>query len=415
MPPHQRPEAEMSILRDYEQFDGRHWETGSVHNVLAYQSIKAPHTGQALSEALLLGISGGITFGYFLFHYEGYDPQLALLTRNTFDPLQTLLERLGVVQAVKQTASADKGLENLLEALDRDQPAIVWADAMSLPYNAGEPNEQYWAMMPIVVYGHDGGSAYIADRSAQPLIIDAKELAAARARIKKDRLRVVTLELPSLDKLPAAVSKGIWQCIRLFTEDPPKGTKRNFGLSGLEHWAQMLTNTRNKQSWARFFPPGRPLFAALAGNSYSPGLHGWLQHYSGTDGAERESYAEFLDEAAQILQRPGLERAASSWRQSAAAWRELGLIGLPDEIEVLAKVRALLDERQSLFVHQGGASTERRRAINAEIDALREAAGQAFPLNEDQAAELYKAMSAQVLSIHRLESKAIEEMEAAMA
>lgn len=405
----------MTILKDYRQFGGRHWETGSVHNVLAYQGIKAPHNGQALSEALLLGISGGITFGYFLFHYEGYAPQLALLTRNTFDPLQTLLERLGVVQNLKQTASADKGLENLLEALEAGHPAIVWADAMSLPYNADAPSDQYWAMLPIVVYGHDDGAAYIADRSAQPLIVGAEDLAVARARIKKDKLRVVTLELPSLDKLPSAVSNGIWQCIRLFTEAPPKGSKRNFGLSGLAHWAQMLTNTRNKQSWTRFFPPGRPLFAALAGNSYSPGLYGWVQHYSGRGGAERGSYGEFLDEAAEILQRPGLREAAGIWRESAAAWRNLCLMALPEEIGILAKARHLLDERHNLFIHQGGASTERRREINAEIDSLRETAGHEFPLNEDQATDLYAAISEQVLKIHGLESKAIEEMQGAMA
>lgn len=46
------------------RFTGRHWETGSIHNAFAMQGINAPHTGQPHSEALLLGISGGITFGY---------------------------------------------------------------------------------------------------------------------------------------------------------------------------------------------------------------------------------------------------------------------------------------------------------------------------------------------------------------
>ena len=52
------------------QFTGRHWETGSIHNALAVQGIKAPHTGQPYSEALLLGVSGGIAFGYFTFEYK---------------------------------------------------------------------------------------------------------------------------------------------------------------------------------------------------------------------------------------------------------------------------------------------------------------------------------------------------------
>jgi len=32
----------MPTLTRYRQFDGRHWETGSVHNVLAYRGVKAP-------------------------------------------------------------------------------------------------------------------------------------------------------------------------------------------------------------------------------------------------------------------------------------------------------------------------------------------------------------------------------------
>ena len=54
-------------MKPKRQFTGRHWETGSIHNAFAMQGIKAPHTGRPYSEALLLGISGGIPFGDFTF------------------------------------------------------------------------------------------------------------------------------------------------------------------------------------------------------------------------------------------------------------------------------------------------------------------------------------------------------------
>ncbi|HET6595505.1 MAG TPA: hypothetical protein VFG81_07770 [Anaerolineales bacterium] len=54
--------------------NGRHSETGSIHNALALQGVRAPHTGKPYSEALLLGVSGGIAFGYFTFEYKGYLP-----------------------------------------------------------------------------------------------------------------------------------------------------------------------------------------------------------------------------------------------------------------------------------------------------------------------------------------------------
>ena len=95
------------------QFNGRHWETGSIHNALTLQGIKAPHTGGPYSEALLLGISGGITFGYFTFEYKGYLPHVAMLTRNTFSPFSTMLERLGIAQDVQQTSKPDIAEKNL--------------------------------------------------------------------------------------------------------------------------------------------------------------------------------------------------------------------------------------------------------------------------------------------------------------
>ena len=74
----------MPTLTDYQHFDGRHHETGTIHNYFAYTGVAAPHTGRPYSEALLLGVSGGIVMGYFTFAYKGYDPHVALLTRNTF-------------------------------------------------------------------------------------------------------------------------------------------------------------------------------------------------------------------------------------------------------------------------------------------------------------------------------------------
>ncbi len=91
----------MPVLADYNSFIGTHWETGSIANTLAHRGVTAPHTGQPYSEALLMGVGGGAVMGYFSFAYEGYDPQARILTRNTFDPWDALLSRLGVVQHVQ--------------------------------------------------------------------------------------------------------------------------------------------------------------------------------------------------------------------------------------------------------------------------------------------------------------------------
>ncbi len=69
----------MPILKDYNAFGGRHYETGTIHNALAYQGVRAPHTDEPYSEALLMGVSGGVAFGYFTFHYAGLEPQLSAI------------------------------------------------------------------------------------------------------------------------------------------------------------------------------------------------------------------------------------------------------------------------------------------------------------------------------------------------
>ena len=99
----------MPTLENFTQFQGNYWDTASIRNALDYQGAKAPHTGQPYSEAMLLGISGGITFGYFTFHYQGYDPQVNLLTRNTFDPMERIFDRLKLPRDLRRSTSANKG------------------------------------------------------------------------------------------------------------------------------------------------------------------------------------------------------------------------------------------------------------------------------------------------------------------
>ena len=398
----------MPQLKNYEQFSGRHWETGSVHHALAYQGITTPHNNQPISEALLLGISGGITFGYFTFDYEGYDPILALLTRNTFDPLDTILERLAIPQNIHQTSKPDKAEANLIEILENGDVPIVWADTFSLPYNALPYDEGMWGMMPIVVFGYDGEIAHIADRSSQGLTISAEALAAARGRVKKDKFRILTLDSPNMDKLPPAVQKGIFQCIQLFTEKPPKGTRDNFGFAAMQKWAKMLTNIRNKQSWERYFPAGSRLYAALTGG------YDRLEFFGSTGKAERNLYADFLDEAALVLQKPDLQSVAGKFRHSAKAWHGFTQALLPEDVSLLAEVRQLMDKRHQLFIKQGSESLSQIRQINDRLRDIKQLASNDFPMSPDEIITFRENLRDHVLAIHDIEFEAIEMLEAVM-
>ena len=123
---------------------------------------------------------------------SGYD--VALLTRNTFSPFSTILERLGIAQDVQQTNKAEIAEKNLQQTLESGLYPILWADQFSLPYNGLPANEPMWGMMPILAVGTDGKTVSIADRSSQPLHLSMAELTKARGRVKEDRYRLVTLD-----------------------------------------------------------------------------------------------------------------------------------------------------------------------------------------------------------------------------
>ena len=399
----------MPILENYNEFTGRHHETGSLRDALAWEGVRAPHTGEALSEALLLGISGGIAFGYFTFHYQGYPPHLALLTRNTFDPLQTIYERLAIPRDVRQTASADRGAANLRSALEDGHAAIVQADAFSLPWTLLPPDERNWGMAPLLVYGLDEEHAWIAGPSSQPLVIPAATLAAARGRVKKAKFRVTIPGAPDFSRLESAVEAGLRQCLSLFTEGPPRGSRKNFGLAALEHWAQLLTNTRNKQSWARYFAPGRDLMMALAGNHTQPGAFSWIETW-GFDGMERAVYADFLDEASAILERPALEDVAESFRRSHAQWRQLAHMLLPEDVPALAETRQLLQQRYALLDEQGMDALPEMRRCHARQAELFEQLGDDFPMSEAELVTFREGLAQQVLAIRATEGEALAQL-----
>jgi len=399
----------MPTLTKYRQFDGRHWETGSVHNVLAYRGVKAPHTGKPLSEALLMGISGGLLMGYFNFAYEGYDPHVAILTRNTFDPLETLLVRLGTVQHVMQTTNAAKGVKNLVEALDNGEPVIAWADIYLLPYNALQFDQGWWGANPIVIYGYEETDrVWIADRARVALSVTPAELAAARSRIKKDRFKLLTIDPPDLDKLPIAVQQGIWDCLKRFVEAPVASAKNSFGFAAFQRWADALTKPTLKYSWAREFPAGGKMFAGLTSTYERIAL------CPGGAQAERDVYAEFLDEASAILNKPALKDAAKLYRVSGKAWRDLGLALLPDDVASFKQARELLTQRNTLFVEQGGESLTERQQITQRLAAIRKDMDDHFPLTTDEVGAQREELRHHVLKIHAVEREAYAALQAAM-
>lgn len=398
-------------LEDYTQFGG-HIEMGTVRNALAYQGVTMPHSGDAPTQALLFGISGGVVAGYFAFEYAPAPPYLHFLTRNTFDPLSKMMDRLGIVVDAKQTDKPDKAVENLVAALSEGQPALVLASYPLLPYNLTEATGDNHYAYPVVVYAYDPetGTVLLSDRAQVPLGIMADELAQARAYPKKNKHRLLTVSLPNMDKLAEAVTAGIQETINSFVGEPPrKPMKGKYGLSAYDKWIEML-NAKSKEGWAKKFAPGERMLSGLMSSYYYANV--WI---TAGPNASRGEYADFLDEAAVILEKPGLKNAASQWREAERQWVGLNDALLPMRIPPFDRVRQLIDMDQQLFLEKGCDADEERVVLKAELAALKQDIKDDFPLGDAGVAVMIEAISESVQAVRAAEAEAIRLMQTAMA
>ncbi len=393
----------MPTLPNFTQFEGRYWDTAAIRNALDYQGVKAPHTGQPYSEAMLLGISGGATFGYFTFHYKGYDPQVNLLTRNTFDPMERVFDRLKLPRDLRRSASPSKGRQNLINALEEGYAPIASPDMWLLPYNALPYDEGMWGGMPLVIYSYepDTGQACISDRSRVGLTVTTDDLDKARSRIKKERQRLILLGAPDESALAEAIRQGLADTVALMTEKPPKGAAKNFGLKALGHWADMLQK-QSKGGWAREYATGRPLLAALTSAYIFLG-----PAFGKTWQAERDVYANFLDEAAQALNADRLSSVATLYRAAGQAWQALHSGLLPANLPLLSDARQAIDRKTALFIESGAAQLDEIIAQRDRLEALKTQSESDFPLTDADIADLRASIRSRVLQVLEAEEAAV--------
>jgi len=78
------------ILDAYKTLGGVHPETAAVNNILAFHGVTAPHTGKPFTEALLLGIGGGLGSMFILWEFEKHDYPSIVLGRNELNETAAL-------------------------------------------------------------------------------------------------------------------------------------------------------------------------------------------------------------------------------------------------------------------------------------------------------------------------------------
>lgn len=389
-------------LDGYNNFGGRSADLGALKNVLAFSGVTAPHTGKPYTEEMLLGIGGGVGVIYFTFQFDHlktmYVGTRDVRTNGKPNYIQTAVERIGGSCTIEETTGAKGAANSLRAALEEGKPAIVWLDLASLPYSGLAPDWIKYFEHIAAVFGLEDGKAYIGDQAATPLVITEEELAVSRKAITNQKHRLLTVDPPSeAADLLRAIKAGISDCIRGMVG--PAIT--NFGLKGLQKWADRLTNTKDKQGWPGFFPRGQYLFDALKST------HDYIEFHGTGGSASRPMYAAFLSEASAALENSELEAAADEYRHAADLWHGIAETALPDSVPIFKETKNLLARRDRLFREEGHNSTIERTGITERLTVIREQVAGDFPLTQPEADDLLAELRRQVYLLHDCEVRAV--------
>src|SRR4051794_28964523 len=121
----------MAVVAEGSQVGGQHAETAALGNTLAELGVRAPHTGRPLTEAMVLGIAGGIGAGYFVMAYGGQPTFYSGTRHGWWDHAGFLAaagERVGLTVHSQETSSPKTAAKQLNQALASGRSALVLVD-----------------------------------------------------------------------------------------------------------------------------------------------------------------------------------------------------------------------------------------------------------------------------------------------
>ncbi|HEV2921702.1 MAG TPA: BtrH N-terminal domain-containing protein, partial [Actinomycetota bacterium] len=381
---------------EYQLLGGVHPDTHAIAGVLANRGLLAPHTGRPLSEAMVLGVGGGLGAGYILWEFKAHDSRsLVLGFRNSWQYpdrwARKTCQRLGVPAAVHETGSAGKADAELRAAAGQGVPAIAWADQQALGYRHLPAMLDGRGGPPVTVYAIDDAAraALIDDRNRAPLRVPLDALAAARARVGSYRHRQLALDAPAAELDVGGLSKAVRDGLAEQVEHLSKRSD-SFSLPAFRKWARLLTGTGNAKAWPKVFADRVSLFDACLS------VYENLEPAAGSGGGNlRGLYAQFLDEAAGLLGAPPLAEAAGAYREAAARWHQVAEVALPADREPFAEARRLTDRLQAQ-VELGDAARQAAAGTAARLWALRDRWRPEFPGDDEDVEALLAGLAAAV-------------------
>ena len=328
----------MTTISRYRQVGGVHPETAALANTLAALGVTAPHTGQPFTEAMLLGLGGGLGAGYILWEFKPHNAKVLVLGfrarwQYPIAYYQALCDRIAVGASFLETGQRSTADKQLRAAVERGVPAIAWVDRAHLPY----------LQLPEALKGHIGHlvavcglddlqASSVDDLAQRPFRVAHETFADARARIGSYNNRLLLVEPPSQAiELRGAIMAGLRSCVEHLSQPSDL-----FSLPAIRKWAKRMTDTKNAKGWPVLFKDGRGLYGTLdlalrgrQAGEQRPWRAAWTVCRLSRRGRPRSWSSAALTVVAERIA-PWLDK-----------WSDLAEAALPDHVAPLNEARTL--------------------------------------------------------------------------
>ncbi|MFX0113757.1 MAG: DUF4872 domain-containing protein [Candidatus Hodarchaeota archaeon] len=404
------------ILDDYDCFGFTEMNSGALRNILEYQGIIAPHTGEPFTEAMLMGLGGGIGAEYLTWRAPTGSAELYLRFRYKPSKVSSwkdwfvtrIASRIGAKVTVHQTASREKGYSMLVDSLNDGRPVIAHLlrgeeknkkRIRYLPYYT-LPYKWVAGIQCVVVYGIDEGNnqVFLADKSVHPFTITLDELAEARAAKPGLKHAIIAVDPPpKVENLETPIKAGIRDCYQSLLNE----YIRNCRVEAFEVWADRLVNRKHKQGWLQLFP-NKQLFDVLTK------VHGTIMFLNSSGGALRPAYADFLDEACDVIGEPELQKVVLRYREVANQWNELAKTALPESLDLFLEARLAAEQWIDIFITKGQSALPELEKIGENLAVICKQVIESWTFSERDILNLLEDLRKRLLSIYKGEKEAIK-------
>jgi hypothetical protein len=315
------------IALDFKHFgNGKNCQTSSMVRLMN-------HLGHEISEPMLVGISAGMGFIYWFMKMMPY-PIVGGMNRSDCRKFPGILgkaaKRLGGDFESILTKSVKKAHLFLKDTLKQGQPGLVCVDMAYLDHLlTGE--DDHFGEHNFLVYGIDepNNKAYISDRFHGTAEMELTQLQKARASEyppfpamnQMVRFRFPETLTPVEEIIPDAIRENADALL-----NPPIS---NVGVKGILRWGKELPK------YPKMFPDSRNL------------VHALMMHYiyietgGSGGGIFRQIYADFLQEAGELMNNEPMLEASEDFTEIAKLWRDVADGLLPEQYPALAELRKI--------------------------------------------------------------------------